>query len=300
MNIIENKMAEFSPKILNRLDTLLTAQCKGIEINRPAVLIEAMRYSVLNPGKFLRSFLIIELTKILNGPIEEALTIGAAIEILHCYSLIHDDLPAMDNDDIRRGKPTLHKYYNEATAILAGDALLTLAFEVISNDNLNLNDSVKLKLINQLSQSSGMGGMIGGQIYDIINENKIIDEEQILQIHTMKTGALFLFCVKASALISGASHLITGRLEAFGAAIGLAFQLADDILDLIGDSKTLGKTPQKDLKNKKTTITTLYGIDEAKKQLNGLIIEAKALLEPFGEQAQTLLELAEFIKNRTF
>lgn len=300
MNIIENKLAEFAPKILYRLDKILTINPNNFEINRPPHLIEAMRYSALNPGKFLRSFLISEVTKLLDGPLEESLTIGAAIELLHCYSLIHDDLPAMDNDDIRRSKPTLHKYYDEATAILAGDALLTLSFELISNKNLNLSANIKLELVNQLSQNAGLGGMVGGQIYDIYNTNKIITEQALLQTHAMKTGALFLFCVRSGALISAATEQHTQHLEAFGAAIGLAFQLADDILDLIGNSKTLGKTPNKDLENNKTTIASLYGIEEARKQLNGLIQEAKSLLTPFGNKAETLLALADFIRERLF
>lgn len=300
MKIIENKLINFSHKILNLLDELLVTNCKRFELDRPQKLIEAMRYSALNTGKCLRPFLLTEVTKMLEGPPEPSLKIGVAVELIHCYSLIHDDLPAMDNDDIRRGKPSLHKYYDEATAILTGDALLTLAFELLASDEINLTDNIKLQLITQLSQAAGVGGMVGGQIYDILNENANVGEEQILRTHAMKTGALLLFCTRSGAIISGASREVIAQLESFGAAIGLAFQLSDDILDLVGNSEILGKTSGKDMKNSKTTIATLYGVDEAKKQLNGLIEEAKLMLKPFCKKATTLLELTDFIKNRHF
>lgn len=300
MEIIEDKLINFSYKISKLLDELLVTNCKNFELNRPPKLIEAMRYSALNIGKCLRPFLLSEVTKMLEGPENSALKIGVAVELIHCYSLIHDDLPSMDNDDIRRGKPSLHKYYDEATAILTGDALVTLAFEILSSDDIVLPDKIKLQLISQLSQAAGVGGMVGGQIYDILNENSNITEQQILRTHAMKTGALLLFCTRSGATISGASIEVVAQLESFGAAIGLAFQLADDILDLVGNSELLGKTGGKDIKNSKRTIATLYGVDEAKKQLRGLIQEAKLMLKPFGEKANTLLALTDFIKNRHF
>lgn len=300
MTFIENELIKFSYKLEQSLKQLLTENCQTFELERPHKLLQAMRYSVLPPGKGIRPFLLTEITKLLDGPIDTALQIGSAVELIHCYSLIHDDLPAMDNDDLRRGKASLHKYYDEATAILSGDALLTLAFNALSSNEINLTNDLKIQLISQLSQAAGIGGMVGGQIYDLLNENTNIKEEHILRTHAMKTGALFIFCTRSAAIISGCSEELINRFESFGAAIGLAFQLADDILDLNGTSKRLGKTGKQDLKNAKSTIATLYGIEEATKQLDGLIKEAKLLLQPFGDKAQLLVNLTDFIQQRQF
>lgn len=296
----QQQLKDYASRINIELEAILSPNLQSFEISRPALLLEAMRYAVLNQGKRLRPILLLQTAQLMGGNQQAAMRIACAIEILHCYSLIHDDLPAMDNDDLRRGKPTLHKKYSEATAILAGDALSTLAFDIIAGPQTDLPDSVKLALILGLSRAAGLGGMTGGQALDLQYENMHTTEEQILLIHAMKTGALFTFAAKAGGIIAQSSTVALERLTSFGSAIGLAFQLADDILDLTGESQTLGKTAGKDLADGKATIASLYGIEAAHKQLCGLIEEAKELLAPFDKRASNLCALADFIKHRSY
>src|SRR6187200_1840914 len=213
------------------------------EIARPKRLIEAMRYSSLGGGKRLRPFLVVESAAVFGVGREAALLAGAALECIHCYSLIHDDLPAMDNSDLRRGRPTLHKSFDDATAILAGDALLTIAFDIITRDEIHRDANVRLLLTRALARASGVGGMAGGQMLDLAGEGRFGDREpvDVAKLQQMKTGALLHFGCIAGALLGKAAQQDFAALDSYGRALGEAFQIADDLLDLEGDAATLGK-----------------------------------------------------------
>ncbi|MHC5305912.1 polyprenyl synthetase family protein [Bartonella sp. LJL80] len=280
------------------LDAMLTERIETGEIRRPDWLLSAMRHGVLNGGKRLRPFLVMQTAALFDAKPQTALRIAAALECVHCYSLIHDDLPAMDDDDLRRGKPTVHKAFDEATAILAGDALLTLAFDIIADDATELKAETRLKLVTGLSRAAGMGGMVGGQVLDLQAEKQKPDEDGIITLQAMKTGALIRFACEAGALIGNATHEDRERLVEFGAAIGLAFQLADDVLDVTADTAALGKTAGKDIASDKATLVALHGLDWARHQLDGLVDQAESLLLPFGEKATILRQAAHFIADR--
>ena len=280
------------------LGTLLDTRVRDGEIDRPGRLIAAMRHGVLNGGKRLRPFLVLESAEMLQGPPGAARRVAAALECLHCYSLIHDDLPAMDDDDLRRGMPTVHVAFDEATAILAGDTLLTMGFEIIAAPETELEDRQKTELILALSRAAGIGGMAGGQSLDLQAETDPPDEAGIIRLQSMKTGALLRFACESGAIIADASSEDRELLKRFGEAIGLAFQLADDLLDVTSDSETMGKAVGKDADAGKGTLVALHGPQWARDQLSGLILEANRLLEPFGERAATLKAAAEFIATR--
>lgn len=280
------------------LDRLLGKDRLAGETERPRYLLEAIRHGVLNGGKRFRPFLVIESTRLFGGSEAAALRVAAALECIHCYSLIHDDLPAMDDDDLRRGRPTVHKAFDEATAILAGDSLLTLAFDIIADDATELDPQARLKLISALSRAAGLGGMAGGQALDLQAEKTPPDEAGIVTLQAMKTGALIRFACEAGALISSAEPDAFKRLSRFGAITGLAFQLADDLLDLTSDAETMGKATGKDADRGKGTLVALHGTDWATDRLNGLIDEAGELLAPFGGKADILLEAARFVATR--
>jgi len=283
-----------------RLRTLLDGKPLSGEIVRPQRLIAAMRHGVLNGGKRLRPFLVLESAALLAPGHDEApaLTTATALECVHCYSLIHDDLPAMDDDDLRRGQPTVHKAFDDATAILAGDALLTLAFDTLADEALGLPADRRAALVLALARAAGTGGMVGGQMLDIEAEKSTPDEAGIIRLQAMKTGALIRFACEAGAILTGASTADRERLAEFGSAIGLAFQLADDLLDLTADAGTMGKATGKDAAAGKGTLVALHGEAWARKQLKGLVEQAHALLEPFGAQASMLKAAAAFIANR--
>lgn len=298
MEDFTNTMAKNAKEIGELLNTLLTERVETGEISRPERLLSAMRHGVLNGGKRLRPFLVIQTAALFDSNIQTAQRIGAALECVHCYSLIHDDLPAMDNDDLRRGKPTVHKAFDEATAILAGDALLTLAFDILADEKTEIDAQTRLKLIVGLSRAAGVGGMVGGQALDLEAETEKPNESGIITLQAMKTGALIRYACEAGALIGHATMSDRERLSAFGAAIGLAFQLADDILDITADTASLGKTAGKDIIADKATLIAIHGLDWAKKQLNGLVEQAETLLEPFGVKADILRATAQFVANR--
>lgn len=280
------------------LDSILGDIPLDDEISRPKKLLDAMRHGALNGGKRLRPFLVLESTALFNGRDDLAIRVGTALECIHCYSLIHDDLPAMDDDDVRRGKPTVHKAFDEATAILAGDSLLTLAFDIIASPETELVAPTKVSLITALARASGLGGMAGGQVLDLAAEHDTPDEAGIVTLQAMKTGALIRFACEAGAIITGASDEERTRLAEFGSAIGLAFQLADDLLDELSDAEAMGKATGKDANAGKATLVSLHGVDWAKKQLTGLIGQASELLEPFGKKAGTLRNAASFVAHR--
>ena len=294
----EQHMRGRASEIEALLQDILSSKVASDEIARPENLMAAMRHGVLNGGKRLRPFLVLESTALLGGDHRAALQVGAALECLHCYSLVHDDLPAMDDDDLRRGQPTVHKKFDEATAILAGDALLTMAFDLISSADYQLPPERKIALIGALARASGAGGMVGGQGLDLAAEKQAPDEAGIVTLQAMKTGALMRFGCEAGAIISGANAEEQARLRRYGEVIGLAFQLADDLLDITADATTMGKAVGKDAGRGKGTLVGLHGIDWTRTKLNELVDEAIALLAPYGAKADILIETAKFIAYR--
>lgn len=273
------------------LDRLLPAD--GAAARR---VVEAMRYSALGQGKRLRPFLVVESAALFGVPREQALRVGAALECVHCYSLVHDDLPAMDDDDLRRGKPTAHKAFDEATAILAGDALLTFAFEILSDEATHPDPHVRLKLIAKLAQAAGKAGMVGGQMLDIEAETRATSSlADITRIQSLKTGALFRFACEAGAVLAGADP---APLRQYADNIGLAFQIADDILDVESTPETLGKATQKDSTKGKATFADLLGLEQAKARAASLANEAIGTLSIYGSRATTLAEAARFMVAR--
>ena len=259
-------------------------------------LLSSMRYAALGAGKRLRPFLVIESARLFNVPPASALRVGAALECVHCYSLVHDDLPAMDDDDLRRGKPTAHKKFDEATAILAGDSLLTLAFEILAHGETHTDAEVRSDLVSELAQASGMNGMAGGQMLDIEAEAGAAQTlDSIIRIQAHKTGALFRFACEAGAIMAGADRTPLCR---YADDIGLAFQIADDLLDLESSPEALGKATQKDLQRGKATIASLMGRDAAQLKAQALVESAIAALAPYGSAADTLRTAAHFIVSR--
>jgi len=280
------------------LDRLLTSRAGPGEIVRPDRLLQAMRHGVLNGGKRLRPLLVMESAALFDGDPADALRVAAALECVHCYSLIHDDLPSMDDDDLRRGQPTVHRAFDEATAILAGDSLLTLAFDILASCESALAASANIELVAGLARAAGIGGMAGGQALDLAAGSAAPDEAGIITLQAMKTGALIRYACEAGAIAGGANQAERERLSEFGAAIGLAFQLADDLLDLSADAGVMGKATGKDAAAGKATLAALHGQDWARRQLSGLVAQAQALLEPFGERAAVLDAAAAFIASR--
>ena len=304
-NVMEHVSVDFTTALISRAQDVETALAGLIdlrlrtgEIARPERLVSAMRHGVLNGGKRLRPFLIIESAALFGITGEPVLRVAAALECIHCYSLVHDDLPAMDDDDLRRGQPTVHRAFDEAAAILAGDALLTYAFDIIASDETDLDATIRIALVAALARASGLGGMAGGQALDLMAEKAKPNEAEIITLQAMKTGALIRFACEAGAIIAGASREDRERMAEFGSAIGLAFQLADDLLDVTADAATMGKATGKDAEAGKATLVSLHGIDWTRKQLAGLVEQAESLLEPFGEQATILKQAARFIAER--
>ncbi len=281
------------------LAAILSPDLQPDEIARPERLLAAMRHGVLNGGKRLRPFLVIEAAALFAGADREAaLRVGAALECIHCYSLVHDDLPAMDDDALRRGQPTVHIAFDEAAAILAGDSLLTLAFDIVAAPETRVADAVKTALVLALSRAAGIGGMAGGQGLDLAAETQAPDEAGIVTLQAMKTGALLRFACEAGAIVAGATPEERLTLRQYGERVGLAFQLADDLLDLTADAETMGKATGKDAERGKATLVARRGQDWAETRLRELVEEAEALLSPFGARAGILIEAARFIANR--
>ena len=270
------------------------------EIARPKRLMDAMRYSSLGGGKRLRPFLVVESSAVFGVPRDSALLAGAALECIHCYSLIHDDLPAMDNSDLRRGRPTLHKTTDDATAILAGDALLTLAFDIITRDEIHSEAGVRLALTRALARASGIGGMVGGQMLDLAGEGRFGDREpvDVARLQQMKTGALLRYGCIAGALLGQATPQQHQALDDYGHALGEAFQIADDLLDVEGDAEALGKPAGADAALGKTTFVTQLGIDGAKKRVRDLLAKADTALSIFGAKGDVLRAAAHFVADR--
>lgn len=262
-------------------------------------LYQAMRYSVMNGGKRVRPLLVLASCEALGGDAQQAVAAACAVELIHAYSLVHDDLPAMDNDNMRRGQPTTHIAFDEAYAILAGDALQTLAFEVLTRQDSNLDAQTSLQMVRILSQAAGAGGMVGGQAIDLDATGKQVNQQQLEQIHRHKTGALISASVQLGALASGkANPEQLNRLRDYAQAIGLAFQVQDDILDITSDSQTLGKQQGSDLQQGKSTYPGLLGLEPAQQYAQQLKDRALASLSEFSQAADPLRQLACYIVER--
>jgi farnesyl diphosphate synthase len=287
------------------LDRLLSAAVAPGEMSRPARLIEAMRYTSLGGGKRFRPFLVAESAALFDVPRQQALMAGAALECIHCYSLVHDDLPAMDNDDLRRGQPTAHKKFDEATAILAGDGLLTFAFDILSRRETHPDAGVRVELVGALARAAGLGGMVGGQMLDLAAEGRFagtgpqrLGENEVRILQAMKTGALLRFACEAGGMLGAATAPQRTALERYGSAVGQAFQIADDLLDLEGDTALVGKQTGKDAAAGKSTMVSALGVTKAKTRLGDLVAEAEQALAPFGAGAAILIEGAHFVADR--
>jgi len=287
------------------LDRLLVPKAAEGERMRPGRILEAMRYSSLGGGKRLRPFLVVETGLLFKVPRSQALMAGAALECVHCYSLVHDDLPAMDNDDLRRGRPTAHKAFDEATAILAGDGLLTFAFDILARPQTHPDPEVRTELVLALARASGLGGMVGGQMLDLAAEGRFskrstgLNEGEIKTLQAMKTGALLRYACMAGAILGKANARQRAAVDSFGTTLGQAFQIADDILDVEGDAATVGKQVGKDAAAHKATLVSLLGLQEAKVRLKGLVNHAQDALAPFGANANVLKATASFVAERS-
>ena len=292
----EDFLAELSrgaEAVTGVLDNIL-AETNGHE-NR---VVEAMRYASLAGGKRVRPFLVCATAALFDVEESRALRAAAAVELIHCYSLVHDDLPAMDDDELRRGQPTCHIAFDEATAILAGDALLTKAFEVLADAKTHAEPSIQSTLVKVLARASGHEGMVGGQIIDLYAENHELDVPEITRLQRMKTGALIAVSCDIGALMGEASEEACHYLREYAHDIGLAFQIADDLLDVTGDEAEVGKKTQKDAGAGKATFVSLLGVDKASEQAHMLSRQAQEHLAIFGEKADLLRALATFIIDR--
>jgi farnesyl diphosphate synthase len=264
-----------------------------------ARVFEAMRYSSLGGGKRLRAFFVLAGATLFRVAALPALRTASAIEFLHAYSLIHDDLPAMDDDDLRRGKPSCHKQFDEATAILAGDALQALAFEVLAHEDTHGDAAVRAHLVSELARAAGAHGMVGGQMLDLLAETRPdLSIGAITRLQRLKTGALISFSCTAGAILGKASDPLRNALSAYAHDVGLAFQIADDLLDIEGTAAELGKTPGKDAAAGKATFVSILGLERARAQADLLARQAAAHLEPFGEAADLLRQAAKFVVAR--
>ena len=263
-----------------------------------ARLSEAMRYAALGRAKRLRAFLVREGAGLAGAEDRGALLLAAAVEMVHAYSLVHDDLPAMDDDDMRRGKPACHVAFDEATAILAGDALLTLAFELAADRRVHPDPAVRCELVRALAQAAGGGGMVGGQMIDLAAAHGAADYETIAVLEGMKTGALIGFCCEAGAILAGRDAAFRASLRAFGRDVGLAFQVIDDVLDAVGDEAALGKKVGKDAAAGKATFLAALGVDGARREARALVDRAVARLDRFGGRARPLREFGAYILAR--
>jgi farnesyl diphosphate synthase len=275
------------------LDRLLAVPA-GLE----ARVYEAMRYSALSPGKRLRPLLVLASAQLFGVARRSALQVAAAIEMVHAYSLIHDDLPAMDNSDLRRGRPTNHKRFDEATAVLAGDGLLTMAFEVLADPDTHGDPAVRAELAGALASAAGAGGMVGGQMIDLIAEKEPLDIGAITRLQRMKTGALIAFSCESGAILAKASAELRLALRGYAHDLGLAFQIADDLLDVEGSSAETGKPVGADAAAGKATFVSILGVDRARAQAELLIKQAVAHLDLFEERAELLRQVARFVVNR--
>ena len=293
-------MSEFRDQIAQyraAIEEFLQGQfCEDLPQKR---LFDAMRYSLLAGGKRIRPILTLEFCRVCGGDMEKALPFAAAVEMVHTYSLIHDDLPALDNDEYRRGKKTTHVVYGEAMAILAGDALLNYAYEIMLSSSLNKENSKKyLKAIYEIAKHAGIYGMIGGQVVDVESENKIIDKDKLDFIHLNKTAAMIVGCMRAGAIIGDASEEELEKITKYSENIGLSFQIVDDILDIVGDEEKLGKPIGSDIENHKSTYPSLLGLEKSRCIARQLIEEGKSSIKDLPSEKDFLNQLGDYIISR--
>ena len=301
--IAHNDSARFdlAAYLLDKKEIVETALDRALPIRRPEKIYEAMRYSLLAGGKRLRPILCITTCELMGGSARMALPTACALEMIHTMSLIHDDLPAMDNDDYRRGKLTNHKVYGEDIAILAGDALLSYAFEYVATQTQQVSPDCLVKVLASLGRTVGAEGLVGGQVLDLESEGKSnITAETLNFIHTRKTGALLETSVISGAMLAGASELDIQRLSCYAQNIGLAFQIIDDILDITGSKEMLGKTAGKDIEAQKATYPSLWGLQKSQEEAENLVEAAIAELISYGNQAEPLRAIARFIVTRQY
>jgi farnesyl diphosphate synthase len=315
--LFDRRAARAAAATERMLEGLLVDMPVNGEVTRPPLLMEALRYAVLGGGKRFRPFLVIETARLFGvsgtGPVRA----GAALEMVHCYSLIHDDLPAMDDDDMRRGKPTLHKVHDDAMAVLAGDALLTLAFDVLADRATVRDPARQVALVRALARGAGIGGMVGGQLLDlaaegryprgsakppgqeaVAGEDHIAAETGVIRIQSMKTGALIRTAAAMGAILGGARQGETLALDSYAQALGLAFQIKDDLLDAVGDAATLGKAAGKDAVAGKATFVSLHGVAGAQRRLAEVTADGETALARFGSRGSILSGLLAFNLRR--
>jgi farnesyl diphosphate synthase len=283
--------AELTDAVIDRL----LAAPPGLE----ARVYDAMRYSALAPGKRMRPLLVLASARLFGVARRSALQVAAAIEMVHAYSLIHDDLPAMDNSDLRRGRPTCHKEFDDATAVLAGDGLLTMAFGVLADPDTHGDPAVRCELVAALAQAAGAAGMVGGQMIDLIAEKQPLDIGAITRLQRMKTGALIAFCCEAGAALAKAPAELRTALRGYAHDLGLAFQIADDLLDVEGSAADLGKPVGADAAAGKATFVSILGAERARAQAELLVRQAVAHLDLFTERAELLRQVARFVVTRS-
>lgn len=294
VSLLEQKMQDIADRLNKHLDSILPKP----DGRKEDCLFEAMRYMALSKGKRIRPFLCIAVAELFGVTMEESIHTAAAIEIIHCYSMIHDDLPAMDNDDFRRGQPSCHKKYDEATAILTGDALLTLAFEMLSDPKVHPDSTIRVELISTIAKAIGYAGMVGGQMLDILLENATVEDVEIVRLQCRKTGDLFEASCMLGAILGKANKNARHALKAYANNIGLAFQIADDLLDAGEGNRYNGKIQGGDANAKKATLVSIIGIEKAKQHSEMLVEQAIQHLASFNKKADLLKELAKFVVNR--
>jgi farnesyl diphosphate synthase len=292
-DILKPALAEIAADIDRSFDLLLPIPNDG-----RARLYEAMRHAAIGGGKRLRPLLVLAASQLFNVSRESALRVGTAIECIHVYSLIHDDMPCMDDDDMRRGKPTVHKAFDEATAVLAGDSLHALAFEILADQTTHPDPFVRSELIAEIARASGPAGMAGGQMMDLMAGDVEFDLPAVTRLQQLKTGALISFCLEAGAILGRVPPEGRNGLRGYARDIGLAFQIADDVLDAEGDAELAGKALQKDAEAGKATFLSLLGIDRAKAQMHLLVDQAIAHLHGFGTKADLLRAIARYTVER--
>ena len=295
MTDLKHALDEAASKVERMLDEVLSGDGAP-----ETVLYDAMRYTTLGGGKRLRPFLVQQCAGLFGVPETRAVRAGAALELIHCYSLVHDDLPAMDDDDLRRGKPTVHKKFDEATAILVGDGLLTLAFEVLAEPETHPDAAVRIALVSAYAKAAGVRGMVGGQMIDLQAESRRLDLEEITQLQRLKTGALIRVGCEAGAILGGADESARAALQNYARDLGLAFQIADDLLDVEGSVEETGKAVNKDAAAGKGTFVSLLGIDGARAQARSLADQAVSHLSIFDDAADHLRETALFVVQRRY
>lgn len=293
MSAFTDALAEDARAVTETLNRLLSTE-DGAE----ARLTEAMRYATLNGGKRVRPFLVMTSARLFNVSESSALRVAAAVEMVHCYSLVHDDLPAMDDDDLRRGQPTCHVRFDEATAILAGDALLTKAFQVLADPDTHSDPAVRSDLVAELAHAAGDEGMVAGQMLDLMAEDTTLGMSEVTRLQRLKTGMLIGFACESGAILGKAPAAARHALRAYVHDLGLAFQIVDDLLDVEGDEKEVGKKTGKDQAAGKATFVSLLGRDRARAQADMLAEQAAQHLELFAEKANHLRELAQFVVKR--